>query len=49
MDYPYFLKEIFSRSCKLLTKVMDYPPLIGVIFHGVHNHVYIHGRSPYYP
>jgi hypothetical protein len=28
---------------------MDYPPLFGVIFHGVHNHVYIHVRSLGFP
>jgi len=49
VDYLFFSKEKFSRNCRLLTKVVDYPPLVGVIFHNVHNHVYIHGRSPYYP
>jgi hypothetical protein len=47
---PFFFKGFFFKKLWithfLLTKVVDYPPLVGVIFHNVCNHVYIHGRSP---
>jgi hypothetical protein len=49
MRLPLFFKgKVFKKSRIihfLLTKVVDYPPLVGVIFHDVRNHVYIHGKS----
>jgi len=52
VDYPSFSNFFFKKSQIthfLLIKVMDYSPLVGVIFHNVHIHVYIHGRSLCYP
>jgi hypothetical protein len=50
---PFFFKEFFFKKSQitqfLLTKVVNYPPLVGVMFHGVHNHVYSHGTSPCCP
>ncbi len=49
---PFFFKGIFFKKSQithfLLTKVVDYPPLVHVIFDNV-CHVYIHGRSPCCP
>ncbi len=48
---PFFFKgKDFKKSRIthfLLTEVVDYPPLVGVIVHDVHD--YIHGRNPRYP
>ncbi len=47
----FFKGKVFFKSQIthfLLIEVMDYPPLVGVIFHNVH-YVYIHGRNPCCP
>jgi hypothetical protein len=42
---PILFTEFFFKKSRithfLLIEVVDYPPLVGVIFHSVHNHVYV--------
>jgi hypothetical protein len=44
VEYPFFQGFFFEKlriTHFLLIEVMDYPCLVGVIFHSVHNHVYV--------